>query len=81
MYPVHATPQAAHGGTVEGLNVDGAAAVAGDDGRRRLHHRHDLFGNEGPLWNRFWSMHEPQREVGALTLALVFMSLEEFSGL
>jgi hypothetical protein len=52
---------------VEGLNADGAEAVQGDEGRKgRLNSRDDLFGNEGPLWNRFWSMHEPQREVGGL---------------
>lgn len=80
VYPVHTTPQEAHGGTVEGLNADGAAAVAGDDGWSRLRHSDDLFGNKGPLWNRFWSMHEPQREVGALTFALVFISLEQNLG-
>ena len=52
-----------HGGTVDGINADGLAAIAGDPGRRL--HRHDLFDGDGPLWNRFWSMHEPAREVCA----------------
>jgi hypothetical protein len=34
----------------------GADAIAGDAGRSLHHHVSGIFCNDGPLWNRFYSM-------------------------